>query len=86
VLAVRELLIAANQDYNAPQGVNNRSAPKGMGAAGFTYLKHHRVRINGEPVQLWVRDPSGLLGKLSGDQIRERYLLELNRPKMGAAA
>jgi hypothetical protein len=86
VLAVRELVRAANGDYNAPQGVNARHAARALRDEGFTYHEHHRVKIDGDAVQLWVRDPSGLLGKLSGDQIRERYLLELNRPSVGKAA
>jgi hypothetical protein len=86
VLIVGELLRAAYQDYNAPPDVNAKYAARALRAEGFEKHDHHRSRINGVARQPWVRDPSGLLSKLSADQIRERYLLELNSPSTGKAA
>jgi hypothetical protein len=62
---------------DAPRGVNYRWVAAALRAEGFNNHDHHRVKIDGDVRQLWVR--SGLLSKLSGDQIRERYLLERNR-------
>jgi hypothetical protein len=86
VLTVGELLSAAHHDGTAPLDVNHRHAATALRAEGFTKYDHHRVKIDGDARQFWVRDPSGLLSKLSGDQIRERYLLERNRLRMGEAA
>jgi hypothetical protein len=86
VLTVGELLRAANRDDNAPQAVNHKYVATALRAEGFHKHDHHRGRIDGKVRQLWVRDPSGLLIKLSADQIRERYLSELQGPSMGKAA
>lgn len=84
VLTVGELLRAANQDFSAPEAVNPKYAAKALRAEGFDRHEQHRVRIDGDVRQLWLRDPSGLLGKLSTDQIRDRYLAELKKPSIGA--
>lgn len=86
VLTVGELLSAAHHDGTAPLDVNHRHAATALRAEGFTKYDHHRVRIDGDVRQFWVHDPSGLLRKLSGERIRERYLSELNTPNMGKAA
>jgi hypothetical protein len=77
---------ADNMNSDAPRGVNYRWVAVALKAEGFNNHDHHRTKINGDARQLWVRDPSGLLSKLSADQIRERYLSELNRPSVGEAA
>jgi hypothetical protein len=86
VLTVGELLSAAHHDGTAPFDVNHRQAATALRAEGFTKYDHHRVRIDGDVRQFWVHDPSGLLSKLSADQIRERYRSELNKPSAGKAA
>jgi hypothetical protein len=86
VLIVDDLRRSAVHDRNAPKGIRDKHAVMALQAEGFSNHNHHRVDIEGDRRQLWVRDRSGLLSKLSGDQIRERYLLERNRPRMGDAA
>jgi hypothetical protein len=86
VITIGEMMRAADQDFTTPPSVNPKHAATALRAEGFEKLDHHRVRIDGDVRQLWVRDPSRLLGKLSGDQIRERYLSELNRPNVEKAA
>jgi hypothetical protein len=85
VLTVGDLLRAADQDFSAPD-VNNKYAATALRAEGFEKHDYHRTRINGDVRQPWVRDPSGLLSKLSADKIRERYLSELNNASTGKAA
>jgi hypothetical protein len=70
---LRHLAILANVSYVATA----------LRAEGFHKHDHHRGRIDGKVRQLWVREPSRRLIKLSADQIRERYLLELNGSTMG---
>jgi len=86
VLMVPELRRSAEHDRNAPKNVSDKYAAMALKAEGFNNHKHHRVSIDGDRRQLWVRDRSGLLSKLSGDQIRDRYLLERNRSSIGEAA
>jgi len=83
VLIVADLRRAAEHDRNAPKGLRDKHAVMALHEEGFSKHNHHRVRIDGDVRQLWVRDPSG---PLSSDQIRERYLSERNRSSMGEAA
>jgi hypothetical protein len=88
IMLIPEVLKNA-EDINsdAPRGINYRWVATALRAEGFDKHEHHRVRIDSDVRQLWVRDPSGLLSKLSGDQIRERYLLELkSSTSVGKAA
>jgi hypothetical protein len=86
VLIVADLRRSAEHDRNAPKGIFDKHVGMALQAEGFNNHKHHRVSIDGDRRQLWVRDRSGLLSKLSGDQIRERYLLERNRSSTGEEA
>jgi hypothetical protein len=84
VLASSEILSAANQDLGAPQAVNPKYVATALRAEGFVTHPHHRVKLDGKARQLWVRDPSGLLGRLSGDKIRERYLSDRRNAEKAA--
>jgi hypothetical protein len=76
VMAVCELLKAADQDFNAPQGLNDRHVMVALKGEGFKAA--HRVRIGRDMRPLWVRDPLSALGRLSADQLRDRYISEVS--------
>jgi hypothetical protein len=76
VMIVQELLDKAERDFYPPR-VNHKNAAAALRAEGFK--KGPRPKIEGDARQLWVRDPEGMLSKLSDDQIRDKYLLEAAR-------
>jgi hypothetical protein len=82
-LIVADLRRSAEHDRNAPKGIFDKHVVMALQAEGFSNHNHHRVDIEGDRRQLWVRDRSGPLSKLSGDQIRERYLLETQQAEHG---
>jgi hypothetical protein len=87
VLTVSDLLdVADGWEVKAPEGVNHKSAAVALKAEGFAKHDHHRAKINGDAKQLWVRDPSGTLGKLPVDNIRDRYVAERSKPSTRVAA
>lgn len=83
VVTVSELLAA--EDFSAPDGINVRHATAVLKLEGFRPA--HRLRIHqGDPQQLWARDPSGLIGQLPADKLRDRYISETSPAKSAGAA
>jgi hypothetical protein len=68
---------AAQDDFYAPRNINYKHIASALKAGGFE--KGPRIKIEGDARQLWVRDPGGVLSKLSIDQVRDKYLLEAAR-------
>jgi len=85
MMTVPELLRGNGQDAFGTFDANHWHAATALKAEGFTNPEHLRVRIDGDVRQLWVRDPSGLLIKLSADQVRERYISERSGSNKKAA-
>jgi Family of unknown function (DUF5906) len=67
----------ANEDFTAPTNINYKHIAAALKAEGFK--KGPRIKIDGDARQLWVRDPDGILPRLSIDQVRDKYLLEAAR-------
>ena len=77
VMIVQELLDKAERDFYSP---NHKNAVAALQVEGFE--KGPRPKIDGDARRLWVRDPEGMLSKLSDDQIRDKYFLEAARGRV----
>jgi Family of unknown function (DUF5906) len=77
IITVNEIMGAAHA-RNAPRDVNHKWIAQALTAEGFHTddQLRVRVRIGGEKLRLWIRDPSGLLAQLSLDALKERYRAE----------
>lgn len=83
VLTVSELL--ATEDFSAPGGINIRHATAVLRLEGFRPAQRLRLRQGDDPQQLWARDPSGLIGQLPADKLRDRYIAETSPTKSAGA-
>jgi hypothetical protein len=83
VMTVGELL--ATEDFSAPVGINVRHATAVLKLEGFRPAQRLRIRQGDDPQQLWARDPSGLIGQLPPDKLRDRYIAETSPTKSAGA-
>jgi hypothetical protein len=73
------------------QAANAFDAPAVGDKQAMAALKHEgfqpglRVKIDGNMRTIWIRDPSGLIGQLSHDKLREKHRAEAGTLKAGAA-
>jgi len=82
VITVAEVRRAEDQDFRAPDGINNNSITKALKVEGFETVYRGRIG-GGDPVVLWAR---GDAKKLDVDKLRERYIAETNAPAKRTAA
>ena len=75
VLTIKEVTDAADQDHYAPN-VSDKFAASVLKTQGFYIAGRVRVWAGEEAVQLWVRDPSGLLAQQVPSKLKDRYLAE----------
>jgi hypothetical protein len=71
----------ADQDWNAPQGINSKNIMAVLRAQGFRPA--HKVRIGADTPVLWARDQHG---GVAADQMRDVYLVEREGGQKGKEA
>jgi hypothetical protein len=84
-LTANEITTAAEQSWGAPAGVSAKYVAKVLKLMGFHDVGRIRIFPGEEARNIWVRDPSGLLGQQPTDKLRDRYRAELASARSEAA-
>lgn len=84
IVAASDVRAAAHDGWGAPADLKDSHITAALRAEGFQ--RADRVRVGKDVLQLWARDPSGLLKQLPPDKLRDRYAAERDRTAQAGAA